>query len=288
METKTARFCIIIGAMKCGTGTLFNLLGQHRDVIPSAEKEPGFFSFPHVYERGFEWYTELWASQKNTSTKAPIFLEASTHYTKEPNISSGAHLISKHLTNVALIYIVRDPIQRIESQADFDLMRGRLLSRVDYTDEHFLNVTRYMHQIQPYIELFGREKILILDFSDLISRTDETLQKVARFVGIDPVDFSKVKAGHRNRTPTRVSKYSQILRWAAYHQRPPWVRSLWVRGFLYICCLPLKLVTVKRTRMTDAERKKVLELLSSDIRAFRETFGWYPMSEDTAKITEFR
>ena len=42
---KIKEYILIIGAMKCGTTTLFDLLAQHPQIAPCKPKEPGFFAF---------------------------------------------------------------------------------------------------------------------------------------------------------------------------------------------------------------------------------------------------
>lgn len=281
MKIEEPRFCIIIGAMKCGTSTLFDLLAQHPSIVPSKEKEPGFFSFPHVYKRGFDWYLSLWDHSKCEKVQYSVLLEASTHYTKSPDIPSGAFLMAGHLKDPLFIYIVRDPIQRIESQADYDLMRGRLFSRVKYTDEHLLNVTSYMQQLKPYIEEFGRESILVLNFSDLISEPDNILRKIAVFLNIDPEGFADAMLPHKNKTPVLISKLRQILNWASYHKKPKLFK--W---FLILFCSPLRFIRLKRSRMSENVKMDVLRSLASDYIDFKEYFGWYPMSKETASVFE--
>ena len=39
-----ANFALIIGAMRCGTTSLFSYLSQHPEVAPSTPKEPDFFA----------------------------------------------------------------------------------------------------------------------------------------------------------------------------------------------------------------------------------------------------
>ncbi len=50
---------LVIGASKCGTSSLCRLLGQHPDMFMSTPKEPNFFCYDHVYEKGWAWYESL-------------------------------------------------------------------------------------------------------------------------------------------------------------------------------------------------------------------------------------
>ena len=42
-DNKPDRFAFIIGAMKAGTTSLFEILSQHPQVCPSKTKEPDYF-----------------------------------------------------------------------------------------------------------------------------------------------------------------------------------------------------------------------------------------------------
>ncbi len=47
---------LIIGAMKCGTTSLFHYLQQHPGIIESSTKEVNFLDNPRLYRYGENWY----------------------------------------------------------------------------------------------------------------------------------------------------------------------------------------------------------------------------------------
>ncbi|MEO0377749.1 MAG: hypothetical protein AAF329_24750 [Cyanobacteria bacterium P01_A01_bin.17] len=49
-------FALIIGAMKCGTTSLFHYLAEHPQVSPSRNKEPFFFCDDRRYQQGLQRY----------------------------------------------------------------------------------------------------------------------------------------------------------------------------------------------------------------------------------------
>ncbi len=107
------RFCLIIGAMKGGTTSLFNHLSKHPRINACKIKEPGFFS--HQWEKGEKWYLNLW---KNVN-KDDILLEATANYSKKHLFPETAKRISDFAKanqyRFQFIYIMRDPIERMES-----------------------------------------------------------------------------------------------------------------------------------------------------------------------------
>ena len=50
---------VVIGAMKCGTTSLYRYLQQHPEICMSRTKEPNFFVREKNYDKGIEWYQSL-------------------------------------------------------------------------------------------------------------------------------------------------------------------------------------------------------------------------------------
>ena len=55
-------FGLIIGAMKCGTTSLFHYLAEHPQVSPSSDKEPFFFCDDRRFQRGTVVGTKIFGS----------------------------------------------------------------------------------------------------------------------------------------------------------------------------------------------------------------------------------
>ena len=45
----TRRYIVIIGTMKSGTTTLFDVLARHPAIAPASNKVPGFFAFDEIW-----------------------------------------------------------------------------------------------------------------------------------------------------------------------------------------------------------------------------------------------
>ena len=114
-------FALIIGSMKSGTTSLFNYLSQHPEIAGSIVKEPNFFSYNERWEQGWEWYMQQWANWNPNVHK--IALEATINYTKYPVYPNAAARINQvsDRANFKFVYVLRNPIERIESQYTYDL-----------------------------------------------------------------------------------------------------------------------------------------------------------------------
>lgn len=126
MNMKIKNFALIIGAMKCGTTSLYNYLAQHPEISACTYKEPSFFSTESNWSKGFEWYYDLWNWDKN---RHKIALEASTSYTRIHEYSNAAEKIAAVDKNFKFIYIMRNPIKRIESHYTYEQALGCLESK---------------------------------------------------------------------------------------------------------------------------------------------------------------
>src|SRR5258706_1394558 len=115
---------LLVGAMKCATTTWWQILRCHPQIFMPADKEPGFFSWDDKYSRGWNWYEALFSDAEG---KLAIG-EASTFYTKQMLFPEASHRIARHLPDAKLIYVVRNPIVRIESHWRHLLSRGLNLS----------------------------------------------------------------------------------------------------------------------------------------------------------------
>ena len=176
---------LIIGAMKSGTTSFHSILSQHPDVFMSKLKEPEFFCRDRIYKRGWEWYESLFA---NARGKLAIG-EASTSYTKKGDNYSPhtAERIAKHLPNVKLIYIVRNPLERIESHWRQGRNLGWCSQDFDEAvlDPRVINPSRYWWQINVYRDLFPDLQIKVLFFEDFKREPHTTVQKCLDFLGVD-------------------------------------------------------------------------------------------------------
>ena len=177
---------IVIGAMKGGTTSLFHYLDEHPQVHMSPLKEVDFFVEESNWGRGFDWYARQF---DGAGPGATAIGEASTVYTKYPQYRGVPERIRTHLPDVRLIYVVRDPIERLRSHFQHRTLVGserRPLAEALEADPTYIDTSRYGMQLERYLDHFPREQIHVMTSEDLRSRRAETLRDVFGFVGVDP------------------------------------------------------------------------------------------------------
>jgi len=175
---------VIIGAMKCATSTIHDQLAHQDGISMSEPKEPNFFSDEEHWGKGIEWYGSLFASMPQADLKG----ESSTHYTKLPTYAQCASRLHDHLSDAKLIYVMRDPIERIVSQYIHEwsvhaIPDGCSIDEAIRAYPMLVEYSRYAMQLEPYVELFGRNAILPVFFERVMRSPGDELARIARHIG---------------------------------------------------------------------------------------------------------
>lgn len=176
---------IIIGAQKCATSALHYYLGLHPKIFMSKQKELDFFINERNWREGIDWYK----SQFTGDFK--IYGEASPNYTAHPIYKNVALKMHSLVPEAKLIYLVRDPLERIISEYINRLANGKektefeeLFVDIDSSDV-YLPRSRYCEQIEQFYKYFPKKNILILNQEDLLLDRYSTLKRVFRFLCVD-------------------------------------------------------------------------------------------------------
>jgi hypothetical protein len=190
---------LVIGSGKCGTTTLCDLLGQHPEIFVSSPKEPNFFSYDHIYTKGWHWYESLFDNANGALARG----EGSVSYSLQAYEDRVCERILNHLPDVRLIYIVRNPLSRIESNYKQHHHSGHqhkwylpfsLKDALQYLPQMLIN-TLYWQRINAFRSHFPDEHILVLFLEDLMTNPNAVLSRCFEFLGVD----SSVMIKHGNR-----------------------------------------------------------------------------------------
>lgn len=175
---------MMIGAQKCGTTSLATQLAAHPAICFCQEKEPGYFHRVQDWRGDLANYHALYDPQPGQ-----LCGEASTMYTFRPEWEGTHERLCAYNPNLKLIYIMRDPVERIISHYSHNLVRSLVTDPPEVAlanDPRYIDRSRYAMQLAPYLECFGREQILLLVFEEYITDQATAMQAIAEFLGIDP------------------------------------------------------------------------------------------------------
>ena len=199
---------IIIGAAKCGTTSLHRYLGQHPEVLMAAPEGTDLKSMRFFWDE--DWRSRLAWYEAHFDSDLPVRGEATPAYTAysfHPGVPERMHEL---IPDAKLIYLVRDPIERILShwvqrRADEDATPfERYMERYERPDNPIVCPSRYWTQIQQYLPFYDPGQILVVDQHDLRTQRRDTLRRVFRFIGVDESFESPEFDTERN---TRADKF---------------------------------------------------------------------------------
>ena len=175
---------VIIGAMKCGTSSLYHYLKLHPKIQMSTLKELDFFVKEKNWNRGSDWY------QSHFTESATLRGESSPNYTKYPAFKGIPERMYRLIPEAKLIYIVRDPIQRIVSHYIHNFAarcehRDLKEALADLDTNHYIHCSRYYMQLEQFLPYYPVSRILIICLDDLVSDCTGTLHRIFRFLEVD-------------------------------------------------------------------------------------------------------
>jgi Sulfotransferase domain len=178
---------IIIGAQKCGTSVLHYYLGLHPEVTMSKPKELNFFIEERNWPRGVDWY------KSQFDADARVRGEASPNYTAFPQHDGVPKRMASVVPDAKLIYMVRDPLERIAAHWVHNYAKrrekGTLAETLVHPNTSYVTRSKYAMQLERFLEHYPKEQVLVFQQSELRHRRMETLRQVFEFIGVDP-DFN--------------------------------------------------------------------------------------------------
>ena len=184
----------IIGAMKSGTSSLHSYLNAHPAVFMCEPKEPCYFIHPDQLDWPDIKKLELWKSEARylelfkAAKDEKIIGESSTLYAKLPKMTGVPARIAQFNPHARFIYVMRDPIERTISHYWHEVRRGNeyqdILTAIR-ENSLYRDVSHYAMQLEPFLEQFGRENILILTFEEMRADPSKFMRDVFKWLGID-------------------------------------------------------------------------------------------------------
>ena len=184
-----ARHFIVIGAMKAGTTTFFRMFGQHPEICRTAVEVPGksFIKeinyFRYLYEPGHSPVHYDWRFPFDTQRHAWTF-DVSTNYAKLPASRPVAERMAALGADIKIAYILREPVDRIESQIAHAMQKGIKTA----SETHCIRVSRYAAHLDNYLRHFSWDDILLLDFNELMDDPSAMQHRVCEFLGIRTIE----------------------------------------------------------------------------------------------------
>jgi hypothetical protein len=195
---------MIIGTWKAATTSLAQALVGHPDILPASRKELYFFTL--LNDLGVPWYWQ----QFPCGSKQQQTFEGTVGYLYM--CKTVPKMIQQQLPPMKFLVVLRNPVERTYSHFRmemgkklrfnnesvdilFDMMVNKeiglfkkCLETTSLTDcyETYPTLSRglYYHSLRSWFKVFPQENFKIVDFQQLIKKSDMTLQEIFHFLGL--------------------------------------------------------------------------------------------------------
>jgi hypothetical protein len=261
---------IIIGAMKAGTTSLFHMLEGHPAICGSFIKEPNWFCHPSHRRVRLERHEDLWPDREAAGVR--YLMEASAVYTKPPIADPVPEAIAQSGLDPKFIYCVRDPIDRVQSQVNWAVGFSWFDPRAPITGRSYTAASLYHERLRPYLDLFGRDRIHIVDFAELAARPRHVGAQICQFLGLpDHIDYEPASRV-RNRTKKETIAERFVLRSPSLN---PMFKRLPYRARRLLRSRVLsRFPEAPKIVLDQRSREELRALFRDDTRAFGEAFAF--------------
>jgi hypothetical protein len=268
-------YLLIIGAQKAGTQSLAHYLAAQPRVSVTP-RELNFFSDDRVWAKGFDWYREQITDPAKPD--AVVVGETSPSYTMRLGYPESATRIAATVPDARLVYLLRDPIERMRSAYQHALAAGwerRPMSEALLADETYLDPSRYAAQLDRYATLIPRDQLLLVESAELRRDRAAVVARVLGFAGVDeapvPMPDTEMNVTAARRVPRRwaVRVGDTVIRRDWADRVPHWL----VRQRERESRLLTRPFRNDETVLPDDLRAELVRRLRPDVDALRDWLG---------------
>ncbi len=264
----------ILGFTKCATTSLYNQLLQHEKVSRTKRKEPhyhftqvmgGHFAGPADNDNVSQMFINNPKQYESLYESGKLSIDGSAMSIADPRILER---INAQFPKARHIIMLRDPTDRAfsayshlirdarETRSFGDAIAHELSgARSEYMPIwHLIKSSRYVRAVQHARKLLG-DRLLVVAYHDYVMSNQETMDQVANFLGVLPIDWH---LDHSNRSGVPKSRlFQKVL------MRESLPKTLFVRAF------PNKFVTSLKRSLIERNKGAKPELADEDREYFR-------------------
>ena len=277
---------IIGGVRRGGTTSLYYAIREHPQIYLYPHSELNYFVEEDV--KGRKWRHDFaapdhWESSHTVEDYAAFFTNATRaraigHKGADLLFWQPAHgRIARFVPNARFIFSLRNPVNRAWSHYWFERAKGRetldfeaalaaeeeRAKKNKWAGYHLSYQKRgfYDQNLRRFFKVIPPEQVLIITLEEKIAKPRETLEKIYRFLGVDP------ELGHTQSTSRRNKGWATIPR--------PWTRRSGISRLVTGYETVTNAIARALTRSRDS-RRLVRNLLQ---KPFRESMRRVPMPE---------
>lgn len=177
---------LVIGAPKSGTTWLFDNLRCHPEIFIPEVKEVAFFG---RFLMSLKSYSSIFSDGKDK-----VRGEVSPLYAILPK--ERVRIIRQLIPELKLLYILRDPVDRVWSHTYMEVVEKKKRSLADASLEDFEEFfgspksqckesSQYVENIEKWLEFFSQNQFRVLLYDDIPKNPKGLLLKLFAFLGVD-------------------------------------------------------------------------------------------------------
>lgn len=240
----------VVGDAKCGTTSLYQMFAVAPAVGKSRRKELHYFSAPELLERvagpGDERIPRTIIRDEATylskfagvDPALPVIVDVSPSYFRYPE---AAARIRAFAPDARILITLREPAAKVFSQyvhlwsarretLSFEegFERSAERRRAGFSDMFdYEGGGRYADAVRSYLDVFGRDRVLVVLFEELVGSYDSARARLEAFLGIDlppgPLPRANVSGRLESRALARILE-NRTLRQLRETLLPPGLR----------------------------------------------------------------
>ena len=216
----------IVGAPKCGTSAMDQYLAVHPDIYMAKKEMHAFGSDlrfgPQFYRRDQSAYLAEFAA-RNGERRAG---EASVWYLFSTRAAAEIHAFNPQ---ARIIIMLREPAEMLYSlyyqfrfdgnehlptfeealAAEEERRAGRRTTRQTYLAQGLVyrDTARYTEQVRRYFDTFGRDRVHVIVYDDLVADARATYRRALEFLD---VDSTRIEAGFQVINGNKAVKHAAL------------------------------------------------------------------------------
>lgn len=170
------------------------------------------------FQRNLDWYQMFAQGPVTQSWYRSLFYGASAHQYAcdfSPSTSKisldGIYAIRKMSPNVKIIYILRNPAERLWSHVKFHAQYlGNFAEVEKYSPGELVSFIKkyslhedglYANYLQRFLSVFDRSDIMVIDYSEIKNNSMDLLTRICSFLEINHLDISNKEHLKFNESP---------------------------------------------------------------------------------------
>jgi hypothetical protein len=220
-----------IAAPKAGTTWLYEVLGQHPDVVMSSPRKEVHYFDLH-FDRGEAWYSRAFPDRP-AGAPAPVAVgEFTPHYLYDAAVPERVRSVP---TIGKFVVAVRNPVDRAYSHYRFRRRQDDLQESFEdflRRDPNAVEWGCYGRHLARWYGEFGADAFLVLPFEKAVADLPATREALARHLGVDAGRFpaDRPAAANEGFAPRRRRLWAASVRTGRWLRRHDLDRVItWVK-----------------------------------------------------------